>query len=74
MDTAPSTTSGAIRCASKNGCTDRCAPAVPRAGQGGYGIQTAPAAADLAAALVRREPLPEALTGFDAACVAPGRF
>jgi D-arginine dehydrogenase len=47
---------------------------VPRAGQGGYGIQTAPAAADLAAALVRGDSLPEALTGFDVACVAPGRF
>jgi D-arginine dehydrogenase len=44
------------------------------AGQGGYGIQTAPAAADLAAALVRGDSLPEALTGFDVACVAPGRF
>ena len=44
------------------------------AGQGGYGIQTAPAAADLAATLVRGDPPPEGLTGFDAACVAPGRF
>jgi len=44
------------------------------AGQGGYGIQTAPAAARLAAALVRGETLPRSLLGLDPACVAPGRF
>jgi D-arginine dehydrogenase len=44
------------------------------AGQGGYGIQTAPAAARLAAALLREEALPPSLVGLDPACVAPGRF
>ncbi|HEV2271243.1 MAG TPA: FAD-dependent oxidoreductase [Steroidobacteraceae bacterium] len=44
------------------------------AGQGGYGIQTAPAAARLAAALLREERLPQSLAGLDPACVAPGRF
>jgi D-arginine dehydrogenase len=46
------------------------------AGQGGYGMQTAPALARLAAALVRREPVPEDLLaqGFDPARLAPDRF
>ena len=44
------------------------------AGQGGYGIQTAPAAARLAAALLREETLPQSLFGLDPALVAPGRF
>ena len=44
------------------------------AGQGGYGIQTAPGAARLAAALVREETLPQSLVGLDPASVAPGRF
>jgi D-arginine dehydrogenase len=44
------------------------------AGQGGYGIQTAPAAARLAAALVRDETLSQSLVGLDPARVAPGRF
>jgi D-arginine dehydrogenase len=44
------------------------------AGQGGYGIQTAPAAAKLAAALVRGEALPQELDGFDPAAVSPARF
>lgn len=44
------------------------------AGQGGYGIQTAPAAARLAAALVREETLPQSLASLDPTCVAPGRF
>lgn len=44
------------------------------AGQGGYGIQTSPAAAALTAALVRAEPRPPALAGFDPAAVAPSRF
>ncbi len=44
------------------------------AGQGGYGIQTAPAAAALAAALVRDEPRPPELASFAPAVVAPGRF
>jgi D-arginine dehydrogenase len=44
------------------------------AGQGGYGIQTAPAAAKLAAALVRETELPVELAGFDCARVAPARF
>lgn len=44
------------------------------AGQGGYGIQTAPAAAALAAALVRDEPRPPELAGFDPAAVSPARL
>jgi D-arginine dehydrogenase len=43
------------------------------AGQGGYGIQTAPAASRLAAALVRREPVPFDLPGI-AAQLSPQRF
>jgi D-arginine dehydrogenase len=43
------------------------------AGQGGYGIQTAPAAAALAAALVRDEPRPAELAGVDPAAVSPSR-
>jgi D-arginine dehydrogenase len=44
------------------------------AGQGGYGIQTAPAAAALAAALVRDEAPPAELADFDPAAVSPARF
>ena len=46
------------------------------AGQGGYGIQTAPAMGQLAAALVMGEPLPPALAdaGVDLAALAPTRF
>jgi D-arginine dehydrogenase len=46
------------------------------AGQGGYGMQTAPALARFAAALVRREPVPDDLVaqGFDPARLAPDRF
>jgi D-arginine dehydrogenase len=44
------------------------------AGQGGYGIQTAPAAARLAAALLREEAPPPSLADLDPASVAPGRF
>jgi len=51
---------------------------VPRffwlAGQGGYGIQTAPAAAALAAALVRDEARSPELADFDPATVSPARF
>ncbi|WP_228389246.1 NAD(P)/FAD-dependent oxidoreductase [Cumulibacter manganitolerans] len=45
-------------------------------GQGGYGIQTAPAMARLGAALVRGEQPPADLVdrGLDAARLAPGRF
>ena len=45
------------------------------AGQGGYGIQTAPAAAKLAAALVQGQPMPSHIRdeGLDAANVAPDR-
>lgn len=50
-------------------------PAVPGffwcVGQGGFGIQTAPAAGALAAALLLGETLPD---GIDAARYAPGRF
>ena len=41
------------------------------AGQGGMGIQTAPAASLLCAALIRREPLPPELAGIDPAAFAP---
>ncbi|WP_372783197.1 NAD(P)/FAD-dependent oxidoreductase [Phenylobacterium sp.] len=46
------------------------------AGQGGYGIQTAPAMGQLAAALVRGERVPEALTrfGVEAHDLRPDRF
>lgn len=46
------------------------------AGQGGFGIQTAPAAGMLAAALVERRALPGVIeaAGIDAARYAPGRF
>jgi len=44
------------------------------AGQGGYGIQTAPAAAALTAALIRDEARPPALADFDPAAVSPARF
>ena len=52
-------------------------PAQPKffwcAGQGGMGIQTAPAASLLCASLIRGEPLPEELSAIDAADFAPGR-
>ncbi|WP_404334282.1 NAD(P)/FAD-dependent oxidoreductase [Sphingomonas sp. MMS12-HWE2-04] len=44
------------------------------AGQGGFGIQTAPAAAKLAAALLRGHAPDRALAGIDAAVYAPKRF
>ncbi len=46
------------------------------AGQGGYGIQTAPAASVLAAALILRQPFPAELAehGVTASDVSPGRF
>lgn len=44
------------------------------AGQGGVGIQTAPAAARLAAALVLGEPLPELVAAIDPQRFSPGRF
>jgi D-arginine dehydrogenase len=46
------------------------------AGQGGYGIQTAPALARLAAALARREPIPSELLefGVDAQALSPARL
>jgi D-arginine dehydrogenase len=46
------------------------------AGQGGFGIQTAPALSLAAAALIREEPLPEALiaSGVDARALSPGRL
>jgi D-arginine dehydrogenase len=46
------------------------------AGQGGFGIQTAPALARLAAALALGEPVPEdiAAAGVSARDVAPGRL
>lgn len=46
------------------------------AGQGGYGIQTAAGASELAATLLQRQPLPDTLTrhGVSAAAVDPARF
>lgn len=46
------------------------------AGQGGYGIQTAPASARLAASLVRGEALPDDLArlGLEASQLSPARF
>jgi D-arginine dehydrogenase len=44
------------------------------AGQGGYGIQTAPALSQLAAALIRRETPSGDLARFDCASVSPSRF
>jgi D-arginine dehydrogenase len=41
------------------------------AGQGGMGIQTAPAASLLCAALIRGEPMPPELTGIDPAVFSP---
>jgi D-arginine dehydrogenase len=43
------------------------------AGQGGYGIQTAPAIAALVAGVIRGDALLASLTGFDAHRVAPAR-
>jgi D-arginine dehydrogenase len=46
------------------------------AGQGGYGMQTAPALATLVASMVLDRPLPDVLTreGFDPAPLSPARF
>jgi D-arginine dehydrogenase len=44
------------------------------AGQGGMGIQTAPAASLLCATLIRGESLPEELGGVDPAAFSPARF
>ena len=44
------------------------------AGQGGFGIQTAPAAALLGAALLTGSAMPEAVASIDAAAYGPGRF
>jgi len=44
------------------------------AGQGGFGIQTAPAAAMLGAAVLLGEAMPDAVTHIDAGRYAPGRF
>ncbi len=44
------------------------------AGQGGVGIQTAPAAATLAACLLLDRPMPEALCSINATHFEPGRF
>lgn len=44
------------------------------AGQGGFGIQTAPAAAQLAASLLLGAPLPDSIEGVDPELYAPGRF
>jgi D-arginine dehydrogenase len=43
-------------------------------GQGGFGIQTAPAAAMLAAAMLLEQALPEPVAGIDPSRYAPGRF
>ncbi|MEO5773389.1 MAG: FAD-dependent oxidoreductase [Sphingomicrobium sp.] len=44
------------------------------AGQGGFGIQTAPAAAHMAAAMVLKEEMPAAVEGIDPAQFSPARF
>ena len=44
------------------------------AGQGGFGIQTAPAAAQLCASLIRNEALPPWLAGVDPQAYAPARL
>jgi D-arginine dehydrogenase len=44
------------------------------AGQGGFGIQTAPAASAVAAAVLFDEPLPDWLSGVNAAIYAPRRY
>lgn len=44
------------------------------AAQGGIGIQTAPAAAMLGAALLLRQPMPDAVAAIDPAPYAPDRF
>lgn len=44
------------------------------AGQGGFGIQTSPAAALLGAALLRGEALPAQIAGIDPAPYSPARF
>ncbi|WP_374652033.1 NAD(P)/FAD-dependent oxidoreductase [Rhizorhabdus sp.] len=44
------------------------------AGQGGFGIQTAPAAAAIGAALLLRTPLPESLGSIDPSRYLPRRF
>jgi D-arginine dehydrogenase len=43
-------------------------------GQGGFGIQTAPAAAKLAGSLLLDEPRPDAVVHIDPALFAPSRF
>jgi len=44
------------------------------AGQGGFGIQTAPAAALIGAALATGAPPPEAVAHIDVAAYSPDRF
>jgi D-arginine dehydrogenase len=44
------------------------------AGQGGFGIQTAPAAAEIGAALLLDRPLPDVVGGIDIGRYAPDRF
>jgi len=44
------------------------------AGQGGFGIQTAPAAAMVAASILLGTQLPEAVEAIDPACYSPTRF
>ena len=44
------------------------------AGQGGFGIQTAPAAAQLSAALLRNEDLPPSVAAIDPKRFSPARF
>jgi len=44
------------------------------AGQGGFGIQTSPAAAALAGAILTREDIPFALAHIDPAVFSPARF
>lgn len=58
------------------GADDACPGFFWLAGQGGYGIQSAAGASELAAALVLRQPLPATLRaqGVDPAALAPSRL
>jgi D-arginine dehydrogenase len=58
------------------GYDPRCAAFFWLAGQGGYGIQTAPALSEVAAALALREPVPAHVRaeGFDAGTLRPQRL
>ena len=58
------------------GADDHCNGFFWLAGQGGYGIQTAAGASELAAALMLQQPLPESLraAGVEPTALAPSRL